>query len=254
MDLSRLHLRISYSQLDTFLPIARKEGTGVEGFVSSYYLDRQPLENLEPLVRYIATGKGLSWHAPFMDLSPGGLDEAVRKITFDRIKQAVDLAAPLSPKAIVVHTGYDQKTFNGVGDKWLLNSIESWKNLLKACPGVHFAAENVFDQSPYLLLTLIEGVGSERFGHCFDAGHFNVFSKVSLQEWFNRLGPFLKEVHLHDNTGHGDQHLGIGCGSFDFNRLFTLLRDRQPEPVYTVESHTAEGVYDSLRFLEKTDL
>jgi sugar phosphate isomerase/epimerase len=65
--------------------------------------------------------------------------------------------------------------------------------------------------------------------------------------------PFIKELHLHDNSRYADQHLAIGEGDFDFKTLFDELRGI--DCVYTLEAHNVEDVAISLeRLTEFADI
>ena len=87
---------------------------------------------------------------------------------------------------------------------------------------------------------------SDRFGFCFDTGHFNLFSKVSIDEWLKKLGSHLLEVHLHDNKGDKDSHLPLGEGTFPFSEYFKILQSMAAYPVLTFETHSEEGVLKSI--------
>ena len=89
---------------------------------------------------------------------------------------------------------------------------------------------------------------SENFGVCFDTGHFNLFSKVSLETWMSSLNPYILELHLHDNDRTSDQHLAIGEGTFEFKRFFELLENRNC--IYTVEAHNPEDALKSISYIK----
>jgi sugar phosphate isomerase/epimerase len=95
----------------------------------------------------------------------------------------------------------------------------------------------------------MEALPSEHFGLCFDTGHFNLFSTISLAEWLDQVRPHIFEIHLHDNTGKADDHLAIGDGNFDFAALFAGLCGITP--VYTIEAHSKEDVLRSIGQLNK---
>ena len=46
--------------------------------------------------------------------------------------------------------------------------------------GVVIHLENVYEQTPEMILTLIEEMSSENLGFCLDMGHMNVFGEVAL--------------------------------------------------------------------------
>lgn len=253
MNKENIHIRISYKKIDELLPLAVKEGKGVELFLSSYFLDRPPIDRLAQLREHIAGGKTLSLHAPFMDLSPGGFDEKIRTLTADRVIEAINIVADMKPKTVVIHPGYDRFRFDGRKDIWLKNSLETWNRVLaETSVEIKLAVENVFDDTPEVLIELIEALGTDRAGHCFDTGHFNLFSKIPLAKWMSMVRPYLIEMHLHDNNGETDQHLGLGEGSFDFAGMARQLEG--VNPILTLESHTKEDLEKSLKFMESWDV
>jgi sugar phosphate isomerase/epimerase len=103
---------------------------------------------------------------------------------------------------------------------------------------------------------LIEKIDSPDFGFCFDTGHFNIFSTVTMEQWFESLGRRLVEVHLHDNDGKADSHWALGRGNIDFEKFFGLLNAQASKPVLTLEVHDKDGLETSLervRALMKKD-
>ncbi|MBI3583242.1 MAG: sugar phosphate isomerase/epimerase [Nitrospinae bacterium] len=249
--MNNVHVHIPYSSLDAYLSVILDNGCNIELFVPASVLDNPPLAGLEKVKKALNNGTSLTWHAPFMDLSPGGVDEKIRQVTVDRIKQAVKESLPLNPRLIIIHPGYDDYRFNGEIDKWLKNSLKTWREVLDKYSNINFAIENVFENRPDTLERLIKEMNSDRFRYCFDTGHFNVFSKISLKEWLERVGHYISEIHLHDNHGKEDEHLGLGEGNFDFDTLFSFLRDSNRQPIFTLEAHSKEGVLRSIEYLKK---
>jgi sugar phosphate isomerase/epimerase len=117
--------------------------------------------------------------------------------------------------------------------------------------GVVIHLENVYEQTPEMLLTLIEKISSENFAFCLDMGHMNVFGEAPLSEWLDALGSHLGEVHLHDNDGRKDAHAPIGSGTAPFEELFEYLRDKEMRPLVTLEPHEEATLWRSLESLEK---
>jgi sugar phosphate isomerase/epimerase len=184
-------------------------------------------------------GLSYTFHAPFMDLAPGGVDSKIRRATQERLEHVLHLAALIRPKAVVVHPEYDPWRHEEAFDLWFQGSLEMWTPLVKEAEnlGVTLALENVFDQGPETLKKLLEEINSPHCGFCFDTGHWLVFSKRGWEEWIEVLGGRLVEVHLHDNNGEEDQHLPPGDGKFDFTGFFRHLWTRRLSPLYTLEVH-----------------
>ncbi|UCG77806.1 MAG: sugar phosphate isomerase/epimerase [Nitrospirota bacterium] len=194
----------------------------------------------------------LSIHAPFIDLSPAAIDDRVREATMYRFDQLLKVAQVLRPGVIVFHSGYEKWKYALEIDIWLEKSLLTWRDILGRCQklGIKIAIENIFEDTPDNLFLLAGEMGSEDFGLCFDTGHFNLFSSISLDEWIGKTREHIIELHLHDNDGRSDAHGSLGSGSFDFHELFSLLKGRD-DILKTIEAHTPEGALKSLEILDK---
>jgi sugar phosphate isomerase/epimerase len=243
-----IHVHIPYPRLKDFCELVRGRRYDLEIYCSAAVLDQIERPDLENLCKSLDWGPSLSLHAPFMDLNPGAVDPMVRSVTQMRFRQVMDAAAILKPRTAVFHAAYDKWRYSGRTDIWLQNSIDTWCKVMDAASkiGMRVAVENVFDETPEALAMLIDKIGSPDFGFCFDTGHFNLFSTVPLEQWFESLGKHIVEVHLHDNDGTADSHRALGSGTIDFAAFFGLLRKHASAPVYTIEAHNKEDVDVSL--------
>ncbi|HRT27614.1 MAG TPA: TIM barrel protein, partial [Syntrophales bacterium] len=116
------------------------------------------------------------------------------------------------------------------------------------------ALENVYEKTPHQLCRLFRGLDAANLIFCFDAGHFNAFSNRSFEQWMEELGPFLGQLHLHDNSGVADEHLPVGDGNFPFARLFSTVEEMKVRPIITLEPHTEENFWKTLKNLETIGL
>jgi sugar phosphate isomerase/epimerase len=91
-----------------------------------------------------------------------------------------------------------------------------------------------------MIRRLLEGVASPYIRFCFDTGHHNVFAVAPVATWIEALGPYLGQLHIHDNDGKKDRHLPPGEGNFPFTELFDMLSCRYLTPVVTLETHSVE--------------
>lgn len=197
----------------------------------------------------------ITLHGPFYDLVPGGMDKKILKASRERLKEAFDLIPLFEPLSIVCHTGYDVKRYHDVQDEWLDTAIETWAPLIKYLKGTptNLMIENVYEKTPKMLLKLLHGLNTEKVGFCFDAGHMNVFSETSMEGWLTALGPYLKELHLHDNHGISDDHMSIGKGKIDFESLFEYVEKNRLRPIMTLEAHKEKWIWQSLEVLSKSE-
>jgi sugar phosphate isomerase/epimerase len=193
-------------------------------------------------------GRSVTFHGPFMDLRPGAIDPKIRQVSLERFRRVFEIAASFLPRAIVFHPSYDEKYYVSSGIKWLENSVDTWTQIIPLAQGLdtRVALENVYEADPGYVGLLLDALPLERFGFCFDTGHFNVFATSSLESWVDRLGSRLIEIHLHDNQGTLDEHLPVGEGSFPFARFFSILRERKLTPILTVEAHSEKNLAKTL--------
>jgi sugar phosphate isomerase/epimerase len=192
-------------------------------------------------------------HGPFMDLSPGGVDHRIKEVTSDRFVKTIELGLFFKPKTIVFHPGYEKWKFDGNVQLWLESSLQTWKPLVKKAEetALTLVIENVFEEGPDALRTLLEEINSPHFRFCFDTGHHHVFSKVPVSSWVEILGKYMTEVHLHDNHKEMDEHLPMGEGDFDFGQFFKLLSHFKLNPIFTIEPHEEAHLWRGLEAVKK---
>ncbi len=133
----------------------------------------------------------------------------------------------------------------------LNNSLEFWPPLIERAKhsNLLLCLENIFDTQPAPLVELLRAINSPYLRHCFDIGHWFLFSKTPLSEWFAILGPYLSHLHLHDNRGRGDDHRPIGRGKIDFNALIEQLHILNGNPTATLEAHSQKDAERSVAAL-----
>jgi sugar phosphate isomerase/epimerase len=199
-------------------------------------------------------GLTITLHGPFMDLSPGSPDPDVRALTRHRFEQMLQLVPLFKPKTVVFHTGYDAKRYWHMRDTWIEKSVEIWSWLGERIrdKGALLMLENVYEHGPDDIRVLLEKLHRQGVGFCLDPGHQAVFGRVPLETWLESLGPFLRQLHLHDNAAEQDDHQALGEGTIDFRRLFKkLVIIRKEPPVITLEPHREQALWPSLEYLAK---
>lgn len=243
-----LHIHIPYPKLRDYLGLLRNRRYDLEIYFQASVLDQLERPDIEKLRKSLDWDPQITLHAPFMDLNPGAVDTMIRSATRLRFRQITNVADILRPRTIVFHAGYDRWRYAGRVDIWLENSVGTWEVVMEAANRMGFkvAVENVFDEDPDAISLLVERVNDSAFGFCFDAGHFNLFSKVTMERWFEAMGRRIIELHLHDNDGREDSHWAVGRGVIDFKKLFALLKASGARPVYTIEAHDKDDIEASI--------
>jgi len=201
----------------------------------------------------VSHGLACTIHAAFMDLNPGSVDRAVRETTRQRVEQTLECAEMLKARVVVFHPGYSRLSYGSAVESWVANTVSFWQQQVPRirAAGCRVALENIFEEEPSTLLQVLNQLDPAFFGHCFDSGHFNMFCTVSLEEWFAALGSFIIESHLHDNHGVADEHLPVGEGEIDFQKITGLLKQYAPQAVWTLEAHSRERLERSMQAIQR---
>lgn len=245
----QLHVHIPYSQLNELLPMVIERKLQPEIGFKGPDLDQLDPELIDRAATQLAdAGLAVTVHAPFFDLNPGAIEPYVFEATAIRFRQTMAASSRLGAKVIVFHPGYEYWKYGGMDHLWLEASLQFWPAIIELAEEfeITLALENIFETHPGTLVDLLDRIDSPRLGHCFDVGHWRLFSDISLADWFSVLGHRLVHLHLHDNTGERDEHRPIGEGDIDFTELFRLIATLKTLPSMTIEAHTPEDLERSL--------
>lgn len=246
---NQIFVHVPYLFLRDNLPLIIERRINPEIFLPADVLDALIPEELTAIAGALAAnGQKTTIHGPFMDLNPGSTEPLLRQATMRRFHQALDAAAILKPRIMVLHPGYDKWRYGESQDSWLKHSIDGWQEVLARVRsiGCIIAVENIFEEDPATLRALLEAIDSPLVRHCFDVGHWNLFGKVGMAEWFAELGSFIAETHIHDNRGERDDHAPLGEGNIDFDLFFRLMEQYAPDAAWTIEAHSREALERSL--------
>ena len=253
----KIQVCIPFKQLkEKYLPLVLENQINPEIGISGEIIDEYPGEAFKEMASLLhQEGLVITLHGPFFDLVPGGMDKKILRASRERLREAFDLVPVFEPRSIVCHTGYDRKRYPDAHKEWLDTAIETWRPLVDGLEGTstRLVIENVYEKTPGMLLKLLKGLNSEKAGFCFDTGHMNVFSETDMDGWFEAMAPFLKQVHLHDNDGVRDDHLAIGAGEIDFDRLFAHIEKNRMRPIFTLEPHQEEAIRQSIEVLARSE-
>ncbi|MBU0983688.1 MAG: sugar phosphate isomerase/epimerase [candidate division Zixibacteria bacterium] len=228
--------------------LCRAGGFGIEvqSFYDPEYIDRE--RNALSLHREALTGiDSRSFHGPFGDLCPGSFDVMVREVARTRFEQAVETAGKLGIEHLILHHGYLPGTSKP--GNWIKRSTEFWKTFLSGLPRTcHIHIENLFEHDPEILIEVIQAVNDPRLDVCLDIGHVHCHGKVNVIKWIEQLGDRIGYVHLHDNHGTADEHLGLGEGTLPVADACHALQTYAPDAIWGLEV-SFDRMQSSLRWL-----
>ena len=127
-----IHVNVPFRMLSDNLEFILEKALNPEIYFNGEALDSYHEADLRNIQRALhKRGLKTTIHAPFMDLSPGGVDTKIKKATLERLDQTLEVGSLLNPRLIVCHPGYNKWFFDNNVDLWLENSLVTWKGLLR---------------------------------------------------------------------------------------------------------------------------
>ena len=224
---------------DDAVQTAREFGLGVElaQFCLAENMDKTPPDVQASLDAALEVPRRVL-HAPFAELCPAAIDPLVREVAKRRYLQAAALAKRYGAEKMVVHSGFIPLVYY---PEWFApQSAAFWREFLNDVDGLILCVENVMETSPGALRQVAEQVNDPRLRICFDVGH--AFCQGGeLAPWLDALAPYISHVHLHNNHGSSDEHLGLPDGTLDMAAVIRQLEALAPQATYTLEVRSARA-------------
>jgi len=223
---------------DDAAELARKFGLGLEiaDFCTALNMDTD-FDERDTQIRCKINGVGrLILHAPFNELYPSAIDPLIVEVAKKRYAQAYGLMHGYGIGRMVAHSGFLPLIYF---EEWFVDkSIKFWREFLSDKPdGFRLYLENVLESSPEMLCRIAADVDDERFRLCLDTGHA-VYTgcDTPINEWVERMLPFLGHVHLHSNDGKRDSHNAPGDGIIDAAAVISRITEAAPDVTFAIEA------------------
>jgi sugar phosphate isomerase/epimerase len=191
-----------------------------------------------------ANPKGLKYtlHCPIADINIASPSKPMLNASLKRLKQSMAYANELNAELWVLHPGQ----VTGItpfypGSDWQQN-VQSIRTLHKTAKeyGLRIAIENVPQKYGAIMKTtedfarLYAETGLADIGIILDTGHANL--EAQTERFLTQLPDKIFELHLSDNMGENDQHLGIGYGKIDWQQLTAQLKQIRFNGIIMIES------------------
>jgi sugar phosphate isomerase/epimerase len=236
-------------QVDLAAPLCRQYGAGIEvqAYYDPYYIERFP-ESVEQHKKAIAGIKPVAVHGAFGDLIPGSFDHLVSDVARQRIEQSYKVAVTLGAGHLILHHGFIPHTSKPAG--WVKRSAQFWQDFLAGKdPNIKVHLENVLELDPKVLHDTVRTVNRSNIDVILDIGHIHCNTRSKIAEWIEYLGPLIGYVHLHDNHGQEDEHLGLGKGTLPVHEVLQMLKTYSPNAIWALEAK-GEDMAGSLDWLK----
>lgn len=241
------------------LCIKNNLGIEIQGFYNPAMIGTvesdELLEQYNKLFKDFKFGKSL--HAPFWDLNLGSKNKDIRDATMKAFNYAYDVAKRLGCTEIVVHNGFVPNTSFYEG--WVRNATSFWQEFFSDKDNsITMMIENQCEEDSTVLQMEIDSVNDPRLKICLDIGHAHANSNMSVENWITSLGKRIGYLHLHDNHGNvegrasylNDEHLGLGEGTINLEKVFLLLEENSPDAIWNIECKI-KSIEDSIEVLKK---
>jgi sugar phosphate isomerase/epimerase len=180
--------------------------------------------------------------------------ESIRESTIEEYKRYIEFFSDLGVKLMNVHPSTsgtlmtDKKMFK-YNKEFLVKLYE-----ICAEKGLTLMVESVMKpfNTPEAFEFLLEGLDDVKVH--LDVGHCHINTDRDLvDEFFYIFGERIVHVHFSDNYGNRDDHLPLGCGSIDWNRMVDVLKKYGYDNTITLEVFTQDRRYllHSKKYLEE---
>ena len=207
-------------------------------------------------LKEIATSHNLDFtvHAPWANVNIATISPVLRRAVLKRLKQSLVLSGQLNCRLWLFHPGFQSGLDRFYpGKDWQLH-LDSVRSLLKVArqEGVTIAIENIPEPFPALMKSVDD---FDRFyndlnddiGMVLDVAHANLNNQIS--DFIEQFSQKIIHMHLSDNYGTSDQHLGIGYGSLDWKSFAKAVKKAQYDKLLIIES--TDHPHESVQYLNK---
>jgi len=184
----------------------------------------------------------LAVHGPFIWIEYMHIDHLLREAVSQRMDLAFQAATELNASRLILHTGFKQEVLMfDFFDKWVEDTAIFWRKEIAryAEQGITVVMENVVESDPTVQIELHDRVGNDYFKLCLDVGHANLFSKLPIAAWIEKMGYRLVHMHIHDNLGRLDEHLPLEKGNIRFDAVFEALHHVVPDVTASLEVNSS---------------
>jgi sugar phosphate isomerase/epimerase len=205
----------------------------------------------------IAKSRSLQYtvHAPFADINIASPSKPILTASLKRLKESMAYANALNAKLWVFHPG------NRTGISMFYPG-EDWKQNIKSLSALHetaeeyglnIALENLPEKYGFLMKQpedfskFYKETRLHDIGLVLDVGHANLEGQT--EQFLRKLPDKIVHIHVSDNMGENDQHLGIGYGKINWQQFAETLREIAYDKTVLIEC--VEHVNESLQKLKQ---
>jgi sugar phosphate isomerase/epimerase len=193
-------------------------------------------------------------HAPWAGINIATPSPDLRRAVLKRLTKSLVLAGQLDCRLWLFHPGSKTGLSHIYpGEDWQLN-LQSVRALLKVArkEGVEIAIENTPEPFPSLMKSVDD---FRRFyeeldddiGMVLDVAHANLNNQI--QDFMEHFSKKIVHVHVSDNKGDSDLHMGLGQGNIDWSAFAKLVKTADYSNLIMIES--TDHIEESIQVLSR---
>ena len=193
-------------------------------------------------------------HAPWAGMNIASPTPILRRTVMKRLKKSIAYAGQLDCRLWLFHPG--SKTglsYFYIGKDWRQN-LTSIRSLLKVArrEGIEIAIENGPEPHPFLMKSVQDFCRfydelDDEIELVLDVGHANLNNQIS--GFIKQFSGKLAHIHVSDNNGDKDMHLGIGYGNINWENVANLVKEAEYCKTIMIES--IENLKESIKLLRR---
>lgn len=170
--------------------------------------------------------------------------QSIRRACLDEFKRSLDILKRLGATSVSIHPFYNAPLFSD--EEKIEANIQVIKSVNELCElkEMELMFENYikpFD-TPKVFARILKEVPNLKLH--LDVGHCNIDQDKNLMEgFFKRFGKRIIHLHLSDNKGRGDDHLPLGCGNIDWERVIEVIKKYRFNKTITLEVFSQDRDY-----------
>ena len=193
-------------------------------------------------------------HAPWAGINIATPDKTVRRAVIKRLKNSIELSGQLGCRLWLFHPGSFAGLEHFYPEKAWKQNLESVRSLLQVArqEGVNIAIENTPEPFPFLMKNVddfhrfYEDL-DEDICMVLDVAHANINNQI--QAFLEQFPKKIVHMHVSDNNGDSDMHLGIGYGNINWKNIAKTIKATNYGNLIMIES--TQHVQESIKFLQE---
>ncbi len=201
-----------------------------------------------------------TFHLPLGDFNIGALNQGIREVSMEEMKQLIEFSKSIGISTIVSHPGHFQsdsrmyKMFEPLAKKYVYEGILNLNEFSKE-RGVTLAVENLNIEEPFFHTPVeFEPLCENGVNLTLDTAHA-IIAGVNPTDFLQKFPNQIAEIHLVDGKkGKLDLHYALGDGELDVKSFFQALKNTNFNGPIILEMATIDDVKKSLLVLKNLKL